>query len=226
MSGWPTVTGSGESVFTSERSAETGAGSTTVISVSESLVAFGSAVVASTDAVFERSTSVVGVTLIVTVTGVVMRTVPRLQVTVVVTCVQLPWLATAEPNVTFGGRVSVSTTPVAGSGPALATVIVYVSSCPTCTGSGKSVLATERSADGAVTVIGAVGPVPSTVKPPAASPPAWFKYSPGVLETRTLKWSWIVPFAGTTIGGGPVHVSACPTMPGLFVVAPEVEFAT
>ena len=38
----------------------------------------------------------------------------------------------------------------AESGPALATVMVYVSSCPACTGSGEADFVTEKFAEGGV----------------------------------------------------------------------------
>jgi hypothetical protein len=49
-------------------------------------------------------------------------------------------------NVVFAGRLSVTTTLVATSGPPLVTVIVYVRSVPATTGSGESLLSTDRSA--------------------------------------------------------------------------------
>ena len=80
--------------------------------------------------------------------------------------------------------VSVTVTPVAGSGPALATEMPYATGRPLDTGSGPqeiggspgqgsgfpSVLLMERSADAdGVTVIGAVGPVGATEKPSAVA---------------------------------------------------------
>src|SRR5258705_13812627 len=57
---------------------------------------------------------------------------------------------TAEP-----GRLSETLTDVAVLGPALATASVYVTSAPAPTGSGASLIASERSATG-VTVVCAV----------------------------------------------------------------------
>src|SRR5437870_4535502 len=47
---------------------------------------------------------------------------PTVQVTVPDACVQVPWLEDAETKVTPLGRVSVTTTPVAGLGPLLVAV--------------------------------------------------------------------------------------------------------
>jgi hypothetical protein len=95
-----------------------------------------------------------GFTTIVTVTslGAPAFTVPALQVTVAVP-EHVPWLAAAETNVTLEGSVSETVTPLAGLGPALWTVRVYVRLSPTWTGSGASVFVSWRSAEG-VTVVG------------------------------------------------------------------------
>lgn len=58
-----------------------------------------------------------------------------------------------DTNVVPGGRMSGTVTPVAGLGPALATVIVYSRSPPTGTGSGRSALVSDRSAVGGITVV-------------------------------------------------------------------------
>src|SRR5207249_1900405 len=52
---------------------------------------------------------------------------PRLNVRVLPLWVKLPWLGLAETKLTPAGRVAVRVTPVAGSGPALLTVTLYVS---------------------------------------------------------------------------------------------------
>ena len=95
-----------------ERLAEAagGAGFTTVASVSELLPVTGSCVVEVAEAVFERSASVVGVSVIVTVADAPEAIVPRLQVTVAVP-EQLPWLGVTVPRVTVAGSVSVRVTP-------------------------------------------------------------------------------------------------------------------
>ena len=49
----------------------------------------------------------------------------------------------------ISGNVSTNVTPVAGSGPLLLTMIVYVTVEPSITGSGESVMVTARSAVGA-----------------------------------------------------------------------------
>src|SRR5882672_3960244 len=50
---------------------------------------------------------------------------PTVQVTVPAEFVQVPWLEDAETKATPLGRVSVTTTPVAGLGPLLVATIVY-----------------------------------------------------------------------------------------------------
>ena len=80
---------------------------------------------------FERSSSVDGVTLIVTVAEPLEAIVPSWHVTVVVPGHGPPGLAVAETRLTFAGSASVTDAPTAGSGPAFATTMVYVSSCPT-----------------------------------------------------------------------------------------------
>ena len=75
--------------------------------------------------------------------------VPSAQVTfrLLALTVQLRCVGIAETKLTPLGRSSVTTTPVAASGPALATLIVYVSAPPAATGSGESVFVSERSAE-------------------------------------------------------------------------------
>src|SRR5580765_5616744 len=70
------------------------------------------------------------------------------------------------------------------------------------------------------TVIGAVGPVPTTVSAPPSAV-AWFVYVPGVEDTVTPKWSTAVPPGGTAIG--PAQVSVLAAIVGSAVVAPVDE---
>jgi hypothetical protein len=88
---------------------------------------------------------VLGVTTIVTVAFAPSPMLPRLQVTVPPDSLHVPWLGMAEPKGTPVGSVSVSTTPVAVSGPMLVTVSVYVNDFPGATGSGESVLDRDKS---------------------------------------------------------------------------------
>src|SRR5438128_1365415 len=62
----------------------------------------------------------------------------------------LDWLQPleAETKSTFGGKRSVNVTPVASEGPALCTVIVYVTSLLSRTGLGAANAVTDRSAIG------------------------------------------------------------------------------
>ena len=77
---------------------------------------------------------------------------PMSQVTVPPNSLQGPW-AMAETKVTPGGSVSMRVTPVATEGPLFLMLILLVRISPTNTGSGKSVLVTEMSADGTTTVV-------------------------------------------------------------------------
>src|SRR5689334_4957721 len=81
--------------------------------------------------------------------------VPSVHPTVPVDCEQVPCDGVAESNDTPAGRLSVTWTLVALEGPALCAVSVYVSSWPAGTGSGESVLVSERSAAG-LTIVPAV----------------------------------------------------------------------
>ena len=98
-------------------------GLTAVPSVSELLALFGSISVRLTEAVLLKVPADVGVTAIVTVAFAPLFKLPRLQVTVAVP-LQVPWLGIAETKVAPAGSVSVTTTPVAVSGPLLVTVTV------------------------------------------------------------------------------------------------------
>ena len=101
-----------------------GCACTTVSADALLFVASGSLVGDETEAVLCRAPAVVGVTLIVTVASPFAGTMPRSQPTVPSSCVQVPWLAVAEPNVTPAGSVSVTETESAASPPALWTVSV------------------------------------------------------------------------------------------------------
>jgi hypothetical protein len=86
---------------------------------------FGSGSLPLTDAVFVMDPAVAGaVALMVIVALAPEARLPTVQVTVPDACVQLPWLEVAEPKVTPAGRVSVTTTPVAGLGPLLVATTV------------------------------------------------------------------------------------------------------
>src|SRR4029453_18950506 len=65
-------------------------------------------------------------TLNVTVAEAAGARVPRLQMMGLAVASQLPWLGIGVLKVTPLGRESVSVTPVAGKGPLLTTVILYV----------------------------------------------------------------------------------------------------
>ena len=67
---------------------------------------------------------IVGMTTTVTVADAPTARPPTEQVTVPDAWVQVPWVEDAEEKVTPAGRGSVTVTPVAGLGPALATLIV------------------------------------------------------------------------------------------------------
>src|SRR5206468_2233767 len=108
-------TGSGESLFVTERSA---AGLTVVVSGGEVLFPeSGSGSLPEIEAWLESVPACWGVTLIVIVAEAPLASAPSAQVTVPALCEQLPWLALAETKVTLAGRVSVTLTPVAPEGP-------------------------------------------------------------------------------------------------------------
>src|SRR5918996_5433256 len=135
MSGWPTWTGSGLSVFDTDRWA---AGFTVVFSVAVLLGVSGSGSFAPTDAVSVMVPACEVVTTMVTVAVSPPATDPRLQVTVPPARLQLPWLLVEDTYCVVGSSWSVSVTPVAVPGPLFVTVIVYVTSSPASTGSGLS----------------------------------------------------------------------------------------
>src|SRR6476646_1120194 len=86
--------------------------------------------------------------------------------------VQVPWLALMAPRLKPAGKVSVRVTAVASEGPALVTVMVYVTVVePATTVVSESVLVTARSATGAavsVSVAWSLAVLPAVV--PAGGP--------------------------------------------------------
>src|SRR4030066_467748 len=120
---------------------------TTVVAVALSLPATESTVTAVTVAVLLNALlPLIGVTTSVIVAEAVLAMTPRLHDCVVVP-VQLPCDGVLETNVTPAGNVSLTVTPVAVSGPALLTVMVYVRLLPAVIGSGASVIVIPRFAD-------------------------------------------------------------------------------
>ena len=115
---FPTVTGSGESDFVTDKSV---LGLTVVVAVAVLLTAVGSFVMAFAFAVLVSFPSTVGLTLIVTMTLSPLLIVHRLQVT---PAWQLPCVEVAETKSTLLGKVSVSFTSVAELGPLFFTVTV------------------------------------------------------------------------------------------------------
>jgi hypothetical protein len=100
----------------------TGGSFTVVVAVAVLLAVLGSFSVAVMVAVLVIVPATVGVTTSVTVIVPPLAIPPRLQVTVPLTWLQVPWLGVADTKVTPAGRVSVRVTPVALLGPALLTV--------------------------------------------------------------------------------------------------------
>ena len=105
---------------------------------------FGSGWLPETDAVFVIVPAAVGRMTIVTVAEAPLARSPSAHVTVVVP-EQLPWLAVDDLALSPEGSVSVTVTPVAGFGPLLVTVSVYVRSRPARDGSAESTFVTPRS---------------------------------------------------------------------------------
>src|SRR6185369_14100408 len=114
-------TGSGESGLVSDRAA---AGSTVVHSVAALLTKTGSAVAADTVAWLVIMPPELGAPVITTVASAPPAIAPTAHVTVPLECEQLPWDGVAESKLTPAVRVSVSSTPVASSGPPLWAVSV------------------------------------------------------------------------------------------------------
>src|SRR3972149_100820 len=96
---------------------------TAVLAMAVLLVGLGSFTLLVTLAVLLRLPSAVGGATTVTVAVEPLGNVPRVQMTVL-EGKQLPWLDMAEPMVALLGRMSVTTTLVAVSGPRLLTVMV------------------------------------------------------------------------------------------------------
>jgi hypothetical protein len=143
----PVVTGSGESLTVTPRSA----GSRTNVSIVLSLfVGSGSSPSPVTVAVFETIPAEPVVTVIVACVVSSRASAPKAHVTTPDVSEQ-PALALSK--VTSGGNVSVTVTPVASSGPKFETLSVYVSGELVGAGSGSAVVKILRSAPGATTVV-------------------------------------------------------------------------
>lgn len=117
------------------------------------LSGLGSGVVEVTVAVFRiMPEAVTTVVRIVSVAPLPARIVPREATTVPLVPtggpVQVPWLGAQDTNVVPGGSGSVTVTPSAVDGPALATVIEWTRICPAWTGLGEETFWIERSALG------------------------------------------------------------------------------
>src|SRR2546423_320384 len=111
---------SGIAYFVIERSAVALVVDPCVVAEAELLAALGSGSVAVTLAVLTMVPAVAGaVALIVIVALAPDASEATLQVTVLPAMVQVPWVEVAEVEVCPAGRVSVTVTPVAGSGPLL-----------------------------------------------------------------------------------------------------------
>ncbi len=126
--------------------ARSAAAVTVVLWLAVLLAGTGSGVVDDAVAVSVISPSIVVVTMMATVTAAPLAIVPTGHDTTPAACEQLPWLGTAETNVTEPGSVSVTTTPVASDGPRFVTVTAYVTLLPATTGSTRSVFVIVRSA--------------------------------------------------------------------------------
>ncbi len=118
MSSWPTLTGSGESVFVSDRSA----GAITVVVTKATLSpSLGSIAADETEAEFEISPALCTWTTICTEAEEEGARVPRSHVTAPEDSLQVPCVGVADWYVTPAGSASKSVTEVAAEGPALAT---------------------------------------------------------------------------------------------------------
>jgi hypothetical protein len=120
----PAETGSGESVFVTERSA---AGTTVVPAVAVLLVASGSVVVEATTALFEIEPVELGAVTLIVMAGADAPALreARVQVTTRATREQLHPVPLDETYVTPAGSVSVTVRLCASEGPAFETVSVY-----------------------------------------------------------------------------------------------------
>ena len=139
----PTATGSGVSVFVTARSAD---GLTVVAAAAVLLLVVGSFTLDATVALLEMLPVDCGRPLTWIVALAPLPTVPSWQVTVTPDCPQLPCDGVAESKIIPAGRVWVTTVLVAARGPLLPTVRLYVTCCPTSTGSGESTLVNDRFA--------------------------------------------------------------------------------
>src|SRR6266550_7446921 len=140
----PAVTGSGESLLVTARSAEP---LTVVVAVALLLAVFGSVGAPDTVAVFVSvdEALLVTKTTMVTVADAAALIAPSEHVTVVVP-EHVPCDAVADTRAVPAGSVSDTVAEVAWFGPLFVTVIVYVRGLPTVTGSGESVFVIARSA--------------------------------------------------------------------------------
>ena len=137
----PTATGSGESLFTTDRSAAT---MIVVVSVSVLFAALGSVVALVTLTMLVMVPVAIGVTTMAT--GVLVTAmVPRSQVTMPPDSLQLPWPGVADTKVTLAGKVSVRVTAVELAGPLLVTVRVYTRPWPATAGLAEEVFSIASS---------------------------------------------------------------------------------
>src|SRR5438105_4731002 len=141
----PAFTGSGESEFVIDRSAE----ETVVVAVAESLEPFGSVVAEITVAVLEMLAPPVPFTVATIVIVADAPTASDEKPTV--RLLSLPphnplAVELQDTNVRLDGKLSVTKTFCAVPIPLFVTVMVYVISDPTVTGSGESELVIDRSA--------------------------------------------------------------------------------
>jgi hypothetical protein len=136
----PAVTGSGESVLVTDKSADV---ATVVVAVLETTVPFATLALTLTTSVKTADPSGTDDALQLTVPLALTAGVVQLQ----------PPGELRDTNVVPTGSASLSDTVCAVDGPLLVAVIVYVRSVPAVTGSGLSVLVTDKSADVATVVL-------------------------------------------------------------------------
>ncbi len=152
---FPTSTEPAEAVLLIDRSA---AGSTWVVVVQLLLPMLGSATLLDTLAVLlsKPTAAADGVTTMVTVTLAPLFKVPMAHVTVPPPFEQVPLDAPVhDPDTyaTFAGNGSVTLTPVAALGPLFVTRMLYVRGWPAKTGSGESLLVSDRLAAGSTVLL-------------------------------------------------------------------------
>ena len=123
----------------------------------------------------------------------------------------VPCDGVAESNVTPAGSVSVRLAAVTASGPEFSTMSVYVSCCPSSSGSGESVLVSDRSAAWS-TVVSALALLSkgsgSTTRERTL---AWFVIEPALcgltsIVTVALASSARLPSAQSTMPASSEHV--------------------